>query len=158
VLVSDPNTALALGGVVLGAALTQIGNTAWYFKRKSDDKNTDMLALISQQHDKCTSAKNWLRDLTPRREDVDNDSKRVYEIKSLASRHKQDCFDAWSKTKSGKQPPGAVITAIDDLHFAEEKALAEVQSGQSLTPSVDELQRALERFRQTVNLELGMTL
>jgi hypothetical protein len=165
--VSD--TALALGGVVLGAALTQIGNTAWYLKRKSDDKkaavkkadednNADMLARISQLHDQCTFAKSWLRDLPHWREDLDNNSQRVYEIKSEAARRKQNCYEAWDRAKSGKQPLSAVITAIDELHDAAKKALAAVQSGETLTPSVDDLRNALERFRQTVGLELEMKL
>jgi hypothetical protein len=164
--VPDSNATLAIGGIVLGALLTQIGNTAWYLKKKSDDKkaadkkaeddlDADMRARITRQHELCASAKNWVRDLRHWRLD-DDDDQRAYEIKSQASARKQDCYEAWDKAKSGKQPPAAVISAIDELYAAEDKILAEVQSGQNLRPSVDELQDALERFRATVKRELGM--
>jgi hypothetical protein len=158
---------LALGGVVLGAVLTQLGNTAWYLKKKSDDKNAavkkaeddldaDMRARIKNQHDACASAKKWVRDLRYWR--LDDDGQRAYEIKSEASARKQECYVAWDLAKGGKQPPSAVISAIDELYAAEEGVLVEVQSGETLTPSVDELQDALERFRATVKRELGMQL
>lgn len=165
---ADPNPTLALGGVVLGAVLTQIGNTAWYLKKRSDDQkaadkkaeddlDAEMRALVKQQHDACASAKNWVRDLSYWR--LDDDGKRAYEIQSGAFARKQECYMAWDLAKGArKQPPAAVISAMDELHSAEGRALAQVQSGENFTPTVDELQDVLERFRATVKAELGMQL
>jgi hypothetical protein len=174
--VADSNTALAIGGIVLGAVLTQIGNTVWYLRKRSDDKraadkkaeddkkaaakraedelDADMRRRIERQHELCASAKNWVRDLAY----WQLNARRTFQIQSEASERKGACYEAWDRAKSGKQPPGAVIMVINDLHAAEEEVLAQVISGQSLTPSVDELQDALRRFRETVKSDLGMEL
>jgi hypothetical protein len=165
---SDPSATLAIGGIVLGALLTQIANTAWYLKEKADDKkaaakkaeadlDADMRARITRLHELCASAKNWVRDLRYWRLD-DGGQRRVYEIKSQASARKQDCYEAWDKVKSGKQPPAAVLSVVDELYAAEDKVLAAVQSGQDLTPNVDKPQEALDHFRVTVKRDLEMQL
>jgi hypothetical protein len=177
---SDTAVTIVAGsiGAVVGACLGYFGSYVLYRKKRSDDAekyrqqkedadesyrreqmDTELSVRVTRvvlQHDLCAAAKDWLRKLPNWGDDL-RDKERTDNIRYEAVDRMNACYQAWDQALNGIDQAD-VLVVMEALKGKTDDALTRVQSGETLTPDVGELQQALRNFRETVNRELSTRL